>query len=88
MFWGCNGDDGEGWIVPGETEARHGCPLSFISRDQFDLIAAWSLVKAHHLWPVEGGQDDQAAVFLDVVRVLDSLAGDFEQWQLQKNRSR
>ena len=86
--WGCDGTPGEAWIVPNEDSPRYGCPLAFVTPDLFETIAAWSTVKAHGLWPTDGGQDDQAAVFLDCVRVLDSLAGDFEKWQLQKSRSR
>ena len=50
------------------------------------MFRSWRRLKAHGTWPAPGGQDDQAAAFLEAVDYLDGELAAYEQRQMDRAR--
>lgn len=85
---GCDGPGTDRTMIPSldgmTTVALDRCPNHYVTPMVREVIRAWAMVEKHGIWPVAGGLDDQAAVFVDAVSFLDGEAARYREEDRKK----
>lgn len=63
------------------------CPSFYVPADAAEVLRAWTMLRLTRTWPRAGGTEDQAAVFVEAVRYLETLRAQHEEEEAAKARA-